>query len=182
MTYQDIIAQDVTFYDQNYHPIIQSVLLLFDSLCSIIKYLVISLFSVPIFDLFSVIFCPDTGILFQVLRSRYTEEVTCYRHQPSSKSINIIKYKTCTWFWLSIGVRRPIAIIVTSQDIRNQFLQLGSRRARQLVFHKKYIIREVFRTGCFVNLRESFKFTPTKRLRDLRAAIFRKLCLTFCKP
>jgi hypothetical protein len=33
------------------------------------------LFSVRLFNLFSIVLCPDTGIIFQVFRSRYTTDV-----------------------------------------------------------------------------------------------------------
>jgi hypothetical protein len=108
---------------------------LFDLFCScrfaLFDYSVFGYYSVFNYSIYSVLF----SVLILELYSRYfnpvnTVEVTCYHHQPSSKSINIIKYKTCTWFWLGIGVQRPIAIIVMSRDIRNQFLRLGSRRAR----------------------------------------------------
>jgi hypothetical protein len=104
---------------------------LFDLLCSIcfVRLFSIWLFAYSVIDysIYSVLF----SVLILELYSRYFDpvntEVTCYHHQPSSKSINIIKYKTCTCFWLSIGGSKAFCIIVTSRDIRNQFLWLGSK-------------------------------------------------------
>jgi hypothetical protein len=95
-------------------------------LCLIIQCLII---------LYSVLF----SVLILELYTRYFDpiiqkEVTCYHHQPSSKSINIIQVQDLHLILTEHrGFWRPIAIIVTSPDMRNQFLRLGSKRARQFI-------------------------------------------------
>jgi hypothetical protein len=57
------------------------------------------------------------GNVFQVFKSRY--------QQQSTKSINIIQVR------LSMGFLKACGHIDVSWDLWNQFLQLGSRKARQ---------------------------------------------------
>ncbi len=71
----------------------------------------------------------NPGNVFRVFQS-HVKKLYPY-HPQYRKSINIIlQHKICTWFWLSIGFQRAIATIDATRDIRNQFLWLGSKRAR----------------------------------------------------
>ncbi len=84
---------------------------------------VVQLFSNQLFLIIVVIVhFPNTGNVLQVFRSR--------NQRQHCESINIIHCKICTWFRPSIGLLKAYCPVVASQDIRNKFLRLGSKWAR----------------------------------------------------